>query len=683
MPPEQEESSVDRIKKQLSMRNARSRLHARRKLYRKTPTVEGVWHEDDVTAIPHMTDEAAREHEIEALRSGRIPDKDPLAESMHMLYTSRPARKQNTRKHITERLMRSILVASVAFFLVSAVVAVYVLFFSDRQVSCNNIRFEVRGPTSIPSGSELTLNTLITNNNKTALQNVELVVEYPDATRNLEGEALRYQQNTIGSIAVGESTKYTAKAILNGREQDQKSILSTLRFNVEGSNFPWECTSPFLVTLATAPITIAVDALNEISSGQEMVLRLEVTSNSEDVVPNARLAVSYPYGFEFVKADPKPTTGDSVWDLGDVNPNKLRTIEVRGIVTGFTSEQKSIGFELGEGSQTDPKGFDVLLQTMEHTFAVTQPFISTELRFDDDDDGRGGTFTITPGDKVAGSLVWKNMLNETLYDVEVRAVLPDIMVDRRGVTLRNGFFRSDINTMLWTPQTEEALKVIEPGETGELDFSFETTPFIELTGAENPAFSLSFDITARRIANAITVEQSIQDQSAREIRFMTMPTFETGAVYSIGPFTNTGPHPPAADTETTYTIVMKVKNTINDLRDVQVMGELPVNVTWLNEVYPGEERVTFNPVSRKVIWDLRDVVAGAGYRLPEREASFRISIIPSTSQIGTVPPLFSDVEFRGIDSFTQSMLQKKLKEPVDTRLLNDPFFPDQTGYVRE
>lgn len=682
MPPEQEESSVERVKKQLYARDAQSKIHARRKLLGGRFEVNKNWQEDTLTKFPHQSEEEMRSHELEALREGRVPDQDPMAEAIHVLEATRTARRQHSRKLLTERFMRTLLVASAAFFVLSSAIAAYFLLFSNRQVSCDNVKLEVRGPTSVPSGKELILNILMTNNNAVPLENAEITIEYPEATRSIQGETLSYQSNSIGVIDSGETAKYTGRAVLNGQESDQRIIHTSLDFSVQDSNASFTCTQPFVVTLATAPINIAVDALGEISAGQEMILKIDVTANSDETVPDARLVVAYPFGFDYVSADPKPSAGESVWDLGDVLPNSRHTITVKGFVTGFETEQRNISFELGEADANDPALLSTVLQVMMHSFMMTKPFMETSLRFDEETKPQGA-YDITPGSPIVGMLQWKNTRNEPLQDVEIRAVLPDTMIDRMSVEPGSGFFQSEINTMVWTSQTLPDLKLVEPGQGGIINFRFATTRFIERTGATNPSFGISFDIVARRNSNTIPVEESIKNQASREIRFMTDLSFSAGAAYGIGPFTNTGPHPPAADTETTYTVFWNIKNTINEVNDVQVIGELPINVAWLNQTSPTGEKVTFNPVSRKVVWDVGTVVAGAGYKLPQREVAFQVALTPSLTQIGSIPALVSDMEATGVDSFTDAVIQRIPKEAVDTKLENDPFFPKNSGFVKE
>jgi len=683
MPEPQDESSVERVKKQLYVRDAQSKIHARRKLVGKRfDDVHETWGEDKLTQFPHQTPEEVQAQELAALREGRLPGSDPIVETVQHLRATRGAERQRVRKLLTERLLRTLLLASAVFFIISSVVAAYFFFFSNRQVSCENITIEMRGPTAIPSGKELIINVLITNKNAVTIKDANITFSYPEGTRNTSGSPLNFEQNMIGSLDSGEVTKHTVRAVLHGREQEERSILGTLEFAIEDSNASWECVQPFVVTLATAPISISVDALGQISSGQEMVLTIDVTANSDSVVPNSRLLVQYPYGFTYLSAEPKPSAGNGVWDLGDVKPNTRRTITVKGVVTGFETEQRTVGFELGEAHASDPALLSSVLQLVDHTFLVTRPFIQTSLLLGREDQG-SGPYDVTPGSLVDGVLQWKNTLSETLYDVEMRAVLPDMMIDRKSVRTNNGFFQSEINTLVWTSQTEPNLKIVEPGREGTIIFNFQTAPFIQRTGAIDPSFPIAFEIRARRISNSIPVEEIVRGQAGREIRFVTDPTFTARSVYGIGPFTNTGPHPPTPDTETTYTVIWNLKNTINDINEAQVIGELPINVSWLNQVSTQDERITFNPVTRKVVWDLGDIVAGAGYRLPQREIAFRVAIIPSITQIGSVPPLVFGNTFTGVDSFTDTMLQRTFKEPVNTNVTGDPYFPNQSsGFVR-
>jgi hypothetical protein len=680
----EEESSVERIKKILSKRDAGSQVHARRKLHGsgESHEVRNAWGDDTYTGPSHAASpEEESAHVLEALRSGRLPDQDPLAEALHRAEQNPYAVKERTERKLAFRFIRTLFIASAAFFLITGGIASYFLLYGGREVKCENITLDVRGPASIPSGKELVLNASVLNQNIVPIEGVEIVFEYPEGTRSPQNSTvpLPSQREQIGTIDSGERVRTTGRAILFGQEQTEHTISTRVEFTVKDSNASFRCETPFTIALATAPISVAVTGLEEISSGQELVLTVEVRSNSEELVRDARLVATYPYGFDFLSADPKPTTKESVWDIGDVGPGTVRTYTIRGKVSGYGSEGRSVDFALGEASPQDDGELGIILQTVQHSFLLTKPFLATTLRLNDSE---SGDYSIPLGEIVSGTLTWTNDGQEALHDVELSARLPGVIVDRRSVSVKKGFFQSVDGTMIWTPQTEEALRVVEPGESGTVSFSFETTPFIESTAATDPFINIAFDIRARRIADNIPVEQALTDQSQRTINFTTDATLNAYALYGVGPFTNTGPHPPRVDEETSYTITFKLKNTTSDLEDVSVVGELPVYVTWVNMTAPVSENISFNPVTRKVTWSVGDLPAGTGYRTAAREASFQIAVIPSITQEGNRINLFEDVTFTGVDAFTGSVVQRENRD-ITTQLLNDPFFPKDEGDVRE
>lgn len=680
---QEEESGVERVQRTLFRRGAHSTIHSRRKLHRKVADVSGAWSDDELTAFPKTSSDQDNERILDDLHQGHVPDNDPLAEAFRRAEATPGASMERTQRRLASRFVRTLFIASAVFFILTGGLAANFLLFSGRQVSCDNITIDVRGPASIPSGKELLLNVSILNQNIVPIEGAEIVFEYPEGTRSPENTTipLPSQREQVGTIESGEPVRATGRAVLYGKEQTEYEIMTRVEFTIKDSNASWDCEVPYKVALATAPVGVTITGLRELSSGQQLELVAEVTSNSEDLVRDVRLVATYPFGFDFISANPKPTTGEAVWDIGDITPGTKRTITIRGQVTGYGTEARTVDFAIGEASGASDEALGVILQTTEHPFLLTRPFLATKLTVNDTE---GGSYSTPLGGRIDGTLTWTNELTEALHDVQIEAKLPGIIVDRRSVQVNKGYFRSADGTMLWTGQTAEDLEKIEPGQTGTLSFSFKTFPFIDETNATNPSMNISFDVHARRLADngAIPVEQTLTGQAQRTINFVSDVTLDAHAVYGIGPFTNTGPHPPRADEETTYTIVWRLKNTTNKLEKSTVIGELPVNVSWLGRVSPATEQVSFNPITREVTWSVGDLAEGTGYQSGAREVQFNIAIIPSITQIGDNPSLVEESEFRGVDAFTDTVVQRDHKD-VTTRLEDDPFFPNDYGQVRE
>jgi hypothetical protein len=80
-------------------------------------------------------------------------------------------------------VVKTILTASIAFFIISAIFSTF-FFFKGIKISANNVIIRVEGPALVAGGEELTLQISIQNNNPVPIETADLIVEYPDGTRS-------------------------------------------------------------------------------------------------------------------------------------------------------------------------------------------------------------------------------------------------------------------------------------------------------------------------------------------------------------------------------------------------------------------------------------------------------------------------------------------------------------------
>jgi hypothetical protein len=144
-------------------------------------------------------------------------------------------------------------------------------------------------------------------------------------------------------------------------------------------------------------------------------------------------------------------------------------------------------------------------------------------------------------------------------------------------------------------------------------------------------------------------------------------------VRSTGPFQNTGTLPPRADRETTYTVYWNLSNSFNDVADVVFSTVLPQYVSWKGETSPSSEAVSFDASTRTVRWTVPDLRAGVGYTSPSKEVAFQIGLLPSLSQVGTVPDLTGELRVTGADRFTGGTVTTS-KPALTTRMPTDLSF---------
>jgi len=156
--------------------------------------------------------------------------------------------------------------------------------------------------------------------------------------------------------------------------------------------------------------------------------------------------------------------------------------------------------------------------------------------------------------------------------------------------------------------------------------------------------------------------------------------------WSTGPFTNTGPLPPVAEKATTYTIHWSLVNSSNKIEGAEVRASIPLYVTFLNNIYPSGESVSFDSQSGEILWNIGSIPAGIGLTGPAKEVSFQVSLLPSVTQVGDAPTIISESVLRGLDTFTRVTLEDRTPS-LSTILLQDPLFSsdftDKTRVVAE
>ncbi len=127
-----------------------------------------------------------------------------------------------------------------------------------------------------------------------------------------------------------------------------------------------------------------------------------------------------------------------------------------------------------------------------------------------------------------------------------------------------------------------------------------------------------------------------------------------------------GPIPPKLGIPTTYWVIWEINNLGNDMTDFEVSADLPSNVVWLEQTSLIAGTASYSPVGRRVLWNL-DAISktGGNYRL-----SFAVSIVPAESDLGKVPNLLTNIQFRGKDSYSGAVISKNLAN-INTNIESD------------
>ena len=573
---------------------------------------------------------------------------------------------------------------SLVFFALTLLYASYVFFGGSNTVSNDNIDISIVGNNFTAGGEELSLVVGITNKNSSALDLVDLVVEYPKSSRlgsTAPPSGTERFRESLGTIPAGVVRNENIKLILFGEQGTERQIKISLEYRVEGSNAIFVKEKFYEVTISSTPLNILVDAPKVISPNQDITLNIKTTLNATNPASKILLKIDYPLGFQFKSSVPVPSLGNNIWNLGDLAPGAERNVVVTGqMIDVFDGEEKIFHISSGSQSGGDKSLIDVVFNSLAYSVGIQKPFIEAKLYVNGVYQREYATTAKNP---VRGEIKWTNNLDTKVNDLEIRAKISGNSFDRETIDSDQGFYDSAIDTIIWDKNSESELSEVNPGDSGSVNFSVSPRLLFSATGGiiSDPSININISISGKQMTTGYTtVDLNNSDSSV--IRIISDVGFATKALYYSGIFTNTGPVPPQVGKETTYTVVWSLSNTSNSISKGIVRSSLPSWMKFTNKISPESEDVTYNPSTREIVWNIGRIPRGTGIATVDKSVSFQVAFTPSLSQVRTTPVIVNEAVLTGHDDFANVDVRVS-KSSIRTQLENDPSFPPGGGTVVE
>lgn len=647
-----DKDGISRLKAGLYSRTEGQEIdpNARTPLSRTHEKVDGIWHHHDST--PKEEPAAPQEPAAPALQAADGTRRETPLELI--------ARMQQRTK--SKSYAPLFLWGSLIFFVVAAAYASFTFFGGGNTISTENIDLQIVAPSLVDSGKPATIEYIINNRNNAKLLAADLVIDYPDGTRTATGPsaALPRDRLSLGDIDAGGQIKQTASAAFFGQEGTQEKVSVTLEYQIAGSNAIFVKQADTSFVIGSSPVSLSLSAPTEAISGQPFTMDLTVQSNATTPLTDLALQVQYPFGFSVSSTDPKADASNTFWRLGALSPGASKVIHINGTLTGEDGDERVLHFLVGSQPDQTATTLSAPLLTVPQDITVKKPFISAQIALDGQ---TGKTVSESLGRTVQGTINWENNLPDAASNLSFELSLSGAAIDQSSINAGTGFYDSSKSSIVWTPSQDPNLSSVPSGAQGTYQFSFATLPASQAQTLLNPSLQLNLTVHATRGGQSGSVPEDISSAASITANLASAVALQAQAEYASGPFTNTGPVPPAPNQKTQYAIVWTVKNSSNTIAGAQVQTVLPPYVDFVAS-QSGFDQVTYDAGSRTVTWSLGDVRAGAGYTSPARQTAFHVVLTPSTSQHGQAPQLTGDTSFSGEDRFAQTSVAASAPGPT-------------------
>lgn len=575
--------------------------------------------------------------------------------------------KKDRRKTEQHSTLKKVFLVALIFFVCAIAVAGYIFLQGGNYVSSKNVDIKVLGPVSVNAGEPLELGVSVVNKNNADLESTVLFVQYPEGTRDPEDSTMPMTRSreVLGEIKAGRDATYTINSILFGEKGEIKQIKIVIEYKVKGSNATFSKEKVYDISIGDSPVSLNIEMPSSVTSGDTFTSTLTILANSSEILKNVIIRGEYPYGFSIASTEPETRDGN-IWLIGDLNPGDKKTITIRGKLTGQDDEERTFRFYAGVATNADVTVFETPLAFISETLPIKRPSIGLDIRINS---GNSESPVAPAGKEISSSISYVNNLTANLENVRIVAKITGNALDKTSVkTSGGGFYDSTSNSIVWDSNNEQRLDLIAPGERGQLSFSFAS---LEQTTGNNQNQAISLDVTIYGTPQGSS--KSLNMTESRIIKIASEISLSARSLYTRGPFKNTGPIPPHAEETTTYTAVLNVRNTQNDISNAKVTAQLGSNVKWLGKVSPTTEDVTYDDLKKTITWDLGTLTSGSGFDAISREVYVQISLTPSLGQVGSAPILLTNITFNGTDAFTAVNVSSNAS-PITTRISTDPSY---------
>lgn len=570
---------------------------------------------------------------------------------------------ENQMRKPRTSFFKKFFIGAIVFFICTLGFAGYMFYSGGASVSSDNIDILVLGNAFTKGGDELPLQIEIVNRNRAKLELANLIISYPRGASDNASDVIRLPRDPIGTIGVGQSITRNAKITLFGDEKSIRNVKISLEYHPEGSNAIFTKDILYPITISSAPLSLSIDAPNQTTSDQMISLKVTATLNTS--LPEGRtiLQVTYPNGFVFDSALPIPHIGNSVWNLDSLTPTNPVTIVINGRLIGQDGDEQVFHAYAGTTTSTDQSKVNVVYNSLLKSMTISKPFLEARVLVNNQD---LSSYTASSGEIIHGEIAWTNNLSSRITDGQIIVNISGNAFDKMTVNPLEGFYDSANSQIVWDKNSVPEFASIEPGDSGTVSFNIKSLSLVgPYTVIKDPQIVLDVSVRGRQPSSGSTYND-VNNFAKKIIKILSDFQIASSANYT------TGPLPPKAESETKYTVTWTLSNSANPITGAVARSVLPIYVKWAGLQAGENENVTYNEVTREVIWNIGAVNPNTGFN-SNREASFVLTLKPSLSQVGSVPQLMKETLLSGIDAFAGVQVKSK-RGPITTLLSNDPNF---------
>ncbi len=550
------------------------------------------------------------------------------------------------------------------------------LFFIFSYTSTSrDVSLEVYSVKDVSRGAPFNVDVSVTNNSGGLIKNATLTLNLPSGVISPDAPRDRnFVTENIGDIVSGNLIKKSFSLVPVDSVGSQETITAVLSYAIAtGARFENRGTQD--VNIKDSALEMEIKKPDQILSGSNFSIEIDYKNDSDFNFPGLTLEADYPDAFKFDSASIPPTSLNNYWQLGGLGGNNKGTLSISGHLDPSASAGTLIPVKISVNFGGDD--YPIVEGTVNLIPAASPLSLQTLVN-------KQSNYVAGMGDVLNYSIQYQNNSGIALADVKIRAVLTGDVLDM--ATLKtSGSFDPGSETLNWDSSDFPALKMLDPGASGEVDFQVHLKKSFNIQHLNDKNFSVRLSTTMDSpsvpyyLSAARTSVTNVVDTKISGLTLIVAQGFFNEA--DGGPI-NKGTLPPKVGQATQYTIHWLIKNFANDVNNVEVKAILAPGVKWVNGISANLGDVpTYNPGDNQVVWNIDRLAATKGILSDPAEAVFQVEATPDGTMVGSPEPLIKTTYLQAIDNFTGTTLNSQ-SIPVTTEMLDDAVSAVESIVVR-
>lgn len=561
----------------------------------------------------------------------------------------------------------------IAAVLIVAAVFGYLLY---QIFTFSGIDIKTVYPEQVLIGVPFEFTVSYSNNSGATLRDAKLLVNLPQEFVFVgERETRRVVSKSVGDIGVmtvGKET-FTLMAVKGSKSSQRAEV--TLEYNPPtlGSRFQKKFTTNIFI--GEPAISLDLYTAKKVLSGELFETRVTFKNVSHSDLRDLELRLEYPLNFSFKTSSLKPDAGNALWRLGDLRSGSSNDIVIQGNVVAAANSFFEIKAFLTLTLNDNVYTINEKAATVSVSPAPLAIGVTVNNRTD---------YTSKANDELTYRLAFVNNTDVGFRDVIIKAKLVGEMFDFTSIK-QAANFNSITNTFIWNASNLAQLRVLEPGQSGVVEFAVKTKENypIQRISDKNFVLKVETEIESPTVPSFVAADRTIsiaklETKVAGAIKVDSQMFFRD----AVSGIVNAGSLPPMVNQPINFTIHWKVENFATDVENVLIRAFLRPGVRATGVIKSTTDtQPVYNERTQEVIWNIPRLRATQGIVGQPVEAIFQVEAVPSINQIGIYMPIIGETTIQATDLFAGVTLT--YTDPaIDTLLLDDATVQSDEGRVK-